>query len=240
MPLKPTSIPPSNSAETSARRLSVATRRVVSWFSQLNRQPFAFQREAWRNYLQGRNGLIYAQTGTGKTLAAFLGPVIEHLAQSADQPAAVQTKPSEKARTKSRAKRGVSRLQVLWITPLRALAGDTEASLRDALNGLGVDWSVEKRTSDVSASTRARQSVSLPEVLVTTPESVTLQLTRDDCAERFSNLKLIVVDEWHELLGTKRGVQTELALSRLRALQPAARVWGLSATMAISIRLWQR
>ena len=231
MPLEPARNKSNASVGASARRLIAATQRVTSWFEKLNRKPFAFQRAAWRSYLQDRHGLIYAQTGTGKTLAAFLGPVIEHLATLKSEPVDLQVEPRGKARSKSRAKRGSDRLRVLWITPLRALAGDTEANLREALEGLNVDWIVEKRTSDTSTSLRARQRVSLPEVLVTTPESVTLQLSYEDCAERFSNLQLVVVDEWHELMGTKRGVQTELALSRLRAIQPAARVWGLSATM---------
>ncbi len=62
------------------RYLKAATQQVLAWFQQLNRQPFAFQRQTWQSYLSGRHGLIYAQTGTGKTLAAFLGPVIEQLA----------------------------------------------------------------------------------------------------------------------------------------------------------------
>ena len=211
---------------------------MLDWFKQQQRKPFAFQRQVWRNYLLGHHGLIHSETGSGKTLAAFLGPVIEHLATIENEQTAHSTvqEPSRatkrgRAPSASRSKRRSSQLKVLWLTPLRALASDTEANLRAALDGLHVDWSVEKRTSDTSASMRARQSISLPEVLITTPESITLQLTRSDCAARFAQLKLIVVDEWHELLGTKRGVQTELALSRLRTLQPAAKVWGLSATL---------
>lgn len=227
MPLDPARNNGNGRVGTSARRLTTATQRIVSWFEELDRRPFAFQRAAWRNYLKGRHGLIYAQTGTGKTLAAFLGPVIEHLATNKKELVAGQGQ----LRPKKRTKQGTDRLKVLWITPLRALAGDTETNLREALEGLAVDWVVEKRTSDASASVRARQRTSLPEVLVTTPESVTLLLSREDCVERFSNVQLVVVDEWHELLGTKRGVQTELALSRLRAIQPAVKIWGLSATM---------
>lgn len=219
----------------SSRSIKSATQRVLAWFEQLERKPFAFQREAWKQYLAGRHGLIHAQTGTGKTLAAFLGPVIEHLASESSTPTNEvdpQTTSRKQAKPASRrAQRRDSRLKILWLTPLRALAGDTEISLRTALEALGVQWHVEKRTSDISASLRARQSSSLPEVLVTTPESATGQLTRDDCSQRFADLRLVVVDEWHELLGTKRGVQTELLLARLRSFQPGTRVWGLSATM---------
>lgn len=232
----------------------VALQPVEAWFRSLGRQVFAFQRQTWLNYLAGRDGLVYAQTGTGKTLAAFLGPVIEHLMQAAAtsetnpeaQPEATRAGSSEQAlaahqppadqprAAKARAlrqRRKVSQLRVLWITPLRALATDTEVNLRAAVEALQIPWSVEKRTSDTKASVRARQREALPEVLITTPESISMLLSRDDGVSRFSALRLIVVDEWHELLGSKRGVQTELALARLRRLQPEARVWGLSATI---------
>src|SRR5205823_4869282 len=122
-------------------------------------------------------------------------------------------------------------LRVLWITPLRALAADTAESLRAPLEALGIPWKVETRTGDTSPAQRARQQRRLPEALVTTPESLTILLTRDDVAEIFGDLRLVVVDEWHELMGTKRGVQVELALARLRTLRPAMRIWGLSATI---------
>ncbi|MGN6135441.1 MAG: ligase-associated DNA damage response DEXH box helicase [Aureliella sp.] len=228
----------------------VALQPVEAWFRSLGRQVFAFQRQTWLNYLAGRDGLVYAQTGTGKTLAAFLGPVIEHLMQAAatseansetaraatsEQPLTAHQQPADQPRAaKARAlrqRRKVSQLRVLWITPLRALATDTEVNLRAAVEALQIPWSVEKRTSDTKASVRARQREALPEVLITTPESISMLLSRDDGEARFSALRLIVVDEWHELLGSKRGVQTELALARLRRLQPEARVWVLSATI---------
>lgn len=241
----------------SGRQLDLATQRVVTWFRSLHRRPFSFQRATWRHYLEGRHGLVYAQTGTGKTLAACLGPVIEHMAVTASATAArnghansdgrakskthvksngpaeseVHLSAESHAQIKRRSSKRTSQIRILWITPLRALASDTESNLRSALAALGVPWIVEKRTSDTSAAARAQQRTALPEVLITTPESITLQLSREDCLERFSQLRLIVVDEWHELLGSKRGVQTELALARLRTLQPEARVWGLSATI---------
>ncbi|HEY2853912.1 MAG TPA: ligase-associated DNA damage response DEXH box helicase [Gemmatimonadaceae bacterium] len=186
--------------------------KLDSWFATKGWKPFAFQREVWRAYLDGDSGLVHAATGTGKTLAAWLGPVIE------------AAEPNEPRRRKQG-------LRVLWITPLRALAADTAESLRAPLEALGVDWTVETRTGDTSPAQRARQQRRLPEALVTTPESLTLFLTRDDVVEIFANLRLVVVDEWHELMGTKRGVQVELALSRLRALRPDVRTWGLSATI---------
>jgi ATP-dependent helicase Lhr and Lhr-like helicase len=124
-----------------------------------------------------------------------------------------------------------STLRVLWITPLRALAADTLASLQFPVQSLGIDWRVEARTGDTTSSARAKQAERMPECLVTTPESLTLMLTREDVREVFQNLSFVVVDEWHELIASKRGVQTELALARIRAISPKTRTWGLSATL---------
>ena len=187
--------------------------RVDAWFASRGWTPFPFQREVWDAYLRGESGLVHAATGTGKTLAAWLGPLIE------------ATELANAQRSGRRA------LRVAWVTPLRALAADTAESLREPLAALGVDWEVETRTGDTSPAQRARQQRRLPEALVTTPESLTLFLTREDVADLFRGLRLIVVDEWHELMGTKRGVQVELALARLRALRPDVRTWGLSATI---------
>lgn len=179
--------------------------RIKCWFEGQGWEPFPFQSEVWRAYLGGKSGLIHSPTGTGKTLGAWLGAVVEGDASAG--------------------------LQVLWITPLRALAADTLASLQQPLASLGSNWRVEARTGDTSAGQRAKQTERMPEGLVTTPESLTLMLTRDDCFDVFRNLKLIVVDEWHELMASKRGVQTELALARLRRICPTVRTWGLSATL---------
>ncbi|HKN66127.1 MAG TPA: DEAD/DEAH box helicase, partial [Gemmatimonadaceae bacterium] len=184
--------------------------RIDAWYASRGWTPFQFQREVWQAYLAGESGLVHAATGTGKTLAAWIGPLLEA----------------------SRIPRPTSRkVRVIWITPLRALAADTAEALREPLESLGIDWRVETRTGDTSPAQRARQQRQLPEALVTTPESLTLLLTRDDVADVFRDLRLVVVDEWHELMGTKRGVQVELALSRLRALRPGLRTWGLSATI---------
>ena len=181
---------------------------IEAWFGENGWQPFEFQRNVWAQYLAGRSGLLHSATGTGKTLAAWLGPVAEALHD-----------PSPRG------------LRVLWITPLRALAADTEASLRYPLAGLGSAWEVESRTGDTSATLRKRQSERQPAALVTTPESLCLMLTREDSPEIFSQLECVVVDEWHELMSTKRGVQAELCLSRLRMMRPGIRTWGLSATL---------
>ncbi len=189
--------------------------RVSKWFKSRGWRPFPFQTSTWNAYLHGESGLIHATTGTGKTLAAWLGPVIEYMAELEKSPESGQPKP----------------LRVLWITPLRALAEDTLKALQQPLTDLGVQWTVEGRTGDSSASTRSRQRTRLPTALITTPESLSLLLTRPDAEFHMRDLRLVVCDEWHELLSTKRGVQVELALARLRRWKPQLRTWGLSATL---------
>ncbi|HZA97467.1 MAG TPA: ligase-associated DNA damage response DEXH box helicase [Gemmatimonadales bacterium] len=191
---------------------------VREWFASEAWEPFAFQAEVWDAYLAGESGLIHAATGTGKTYAAWMGPILEWLR---DYPAAA-------APTRRPA---APPLRVLWVTPLRALAADTEAALRAPIEDLGLPWSVESRTGDTEPKVRARQGKRLPTALVTTPESLSLLLTWADTPTLFEHLELVVVDEWHELMASKRGVQTELALARLRRWRPQLRIWGLSATL---------
>jgi ATP-dependent Lhr-like helicase len=193
-------------------------------------KPFDFQVRAWEAYLAGRSGLINAPTGVGKTWAAWMGAVIEGVRESG----AAEHAPSPKAATSRGTKRTkivTDPIRVLWITPLRALAGDTTASLLEPVLEVGLPWSVEMRTGDTSQSVRRRQKERLPTALVTTPESLTLLLSYPDAREKFASLRLVVVDEWHELIGTKRGVQTELGLARLRSFLPELRTWGVSATL---------
>lgn len=187
------------------------------WFAGRGWEPFAFQREVWSAYLAGESGLIHAATGTGKTYAAWMGPLLEWMGEHPD--------PSQWSGKLA------PPLRVLWITPLRALAADTEAALRAPLEDLGLPWTLEGRTGDSPASVRARQRRRLPTALVTTPESLSLLLSRSDAREVFRDLRCVVVDEWHELMATKRGAQTELALARLRGWNSALRTWGLSATL---------
>ncbi|HUQ28538.1 MAG TPA: ligase-associated DNA damage response DEXH box helicase [Usitatibacter sp.] len=180
------------------------------WFAANGWQAFDFQREVWNAYLAGESGLVHSATGSGKTLAAWLGPLAEWIAEgTAATPA----------------------LRVLWITPMRALASDTVLSMQRAIDGLGIPWTVGLRTGDTSSAERARQARKLPSALVTTPESLSLMLSNANAREKLSDLRMIVVDEWHELLGNKRGVMTELAVARLRQWNPALRIWGLSATL---------
>ena len=114
---------------------------------------------------------------------------------------------------------------------MRALAADTERALKAPVDGLGLAWSVGVRSGDTTSAERARQSRRLPTALITTPESLTLLLSRPDAQALFAGLRMVVVDEWHELMGSKRGVQLQLALARLRQWQPTLITWGLSATL---------
>lgn len=191
---------------------------VERWFEGRGWTPFPFQREVWRRYLAGESGLVHVATGFGKTLAAWLGPVMEGAGD-------------ERARRVPEKRGEAPPLTVLWITPMRALAQDLVKNLRDVTSEVAPGWLVEGRTGDTTSTDRGRQSRRLPTALVTTPESLSVLLSREDAAERFAHLQCVVVDEWHELFGTKRGVQTELALARLRRLAPGLRTWGLSATL---------
>jgi ATP-dependent Lhr-like helicase len=188
----------------------------LGWFKKNRWRPFPFQEETWSAYLNGQSGLVHAPTGLGKTYAVWGGPILEWLAEN----------PEKKLWPKK-----AEKLRVLWITPLRALANDTAESLRAPIDDLKIPWTIDLRTGDTSASARRRQIEKFSTALVTTPESLSLQLSRADTREKFSGLRCVVVDEWHELLGTKRGVQTELCLARLRTWFPDLRIWGLSATL---------
>jgi ATP-dependent Lhr-like helicase len=215
-----------NSANSKA--VTRARQVVVKWFEDRAWKPFRFQRQAWNAYLTGGSGLIHATTGTGKTYAAWMGPLIEALAER-------QTADSSSDPMRPAGRLGKSfvsaPLRVLWLTPLRALAADTLQSLQIPVIDLDLPWTIETRTSDTSSASRSRQKEKLPTVLITTPESLSLLLSHPDAETRFADLRLVVADEWHELLASKRGVQTELALARLRRWRPRLQTWGLSATL---------
>jgi ATP-dependent Lhr-like helicase len=209
------------------------------WLARRGFTPFEFQERAWRAHAAGESGLLHAPTGTGKTLAAYLGAVSVYLDEHGSPPASAgPSEPGDTAQQRRRKARARAEpLRVLWITPLRALAADTASALREPIAALGLPWNVETRTGDTPASLRAKQRKRLPTVLVTTPESLTLMLTHADARTKLAGVRTVVVDEWHELLSSKRGVQTELALARLRrfaadAGRASPSVWGLSATIA--------
>ncbi len=190
-----------------------------TWFNARGWKPFAFQKQVWAAAKNGESGLLHASTGAGKTYAVWFA-ALNRFARS--QPP-VETLRKRKAPAEP--------LTVLWITPMRALAADTARALQTPVDDLQIPWSIGLRTGDTSSSERARQSRRLPTTLITTPESLTLLLARADAQVALASLRMIVVDEWHELLGNKRGVQLQLALARLRHWQPELIVWGVSATL---------
>jgi ATP-dependent Lhr-like helicase len=191
------------------------------WFDTRGWKPFPFQKEVWAAVARGESGLLHASTGAGKTYSVWFG-ALNRFARLT--PETTDGKPRKR-------KPPPTPLTVLWITPMRALAADTARALDGPLTDLDIPWSVGLRTGDTSSSERAKQGRRLPSALITTPESLTLLLTRADAEATFSTLKMIVVDEWHELIGNKRGVQLQLAIARLRRWNPALIVWGLSATL---------
>jgi len=187
---------------------------VDDWFAARGWTVFPFQRAVWEAALAGESGMLHATTGSGKTYAVWFAALLRAMAA-----------PPRKD------KRKTAGLRVLWLTPMRALAADTLRALSDSTAGLLPGWTIDARTGDTSSAARARQAKRLPEALVTTPESLSLMLSKADAQEQFSLLDMVIVDEWHELMGNKRGVQAQLALARLRNWNPGLVVWGLSATL---------
>lgn len=193
---------------------------ITEWLAARDRKPFTFQEEAWKHYLQGRSGLVNAPTGYGKTFSLFLGAVIDWINKHPED-------------YQQKTKNG---LQMLWITPLRALAKDIARAMEEVLQELNMSWQVGIRSGDTPVSTRQQQKKQMPEILIITPESLHLLMGQKEYAKVFTNLTTVVADEWHELLGSKRGVMVELGLSRLRGLarkagRPPLKVWGISATI---------
>ncbi|TVZ16495.1 ligase-associated DNA damage response DEXH box helicase [Maribacter sp. MAR_2009_72] len=184
------------------------------WFQEQHWKPFKFQKDTWKAFLQGKNGLLNAPTGSGKTYALWFPIVLNYMKQNPEY------------RTKH--KKG---LKAVWITPLRALSQEIKQSAERVTADLGTQMTVGIRSGDTSTKERARQKKQMPDLLITTPESLQLLLATKGYDKIFKDCSAIVVDEWHEILGTKRGVQMELALSRLKGISKELRIWGISATI---------
>ncbi len=193
---------------------------INEWLSSKGYYPFLFQQQSWQHIINGESGLVNAPTGCGKTYSVFLGALIDF----------INHHPTDYKKIKK------SGLQLLWITPLKALAKDIGRAMEEVIGELGMEWKVGIRNGDTSTSERQKQKKQMPEVLIITPESLHLLLAQKNYADFFADLKLIAVDEWHELLGSKRGVQVELAVSRIvnshwSIVNKAPSVWGISATI---------
>ncbi|HCL87552.1 MAG TPA: ligase-associated DNA damage response DEXH box helicase [Comamonadaceae bacterium] len=220
-----------------ARRPQASRPDVAGWFAAHGWRPFAFQRQVWRAMADGRSGLLHATTGSGKTYAVWLGALQALAAQYKPKRPAALAKQAPAATEKEAKQPAAEPLTVLWITPMRALAVDTLKALAEPLAELApahpplARWTLAARTGDTASGERSAQARRLPTVLVTTPESLSLLLARADAHEQLSRVRLVVADEWHELLGTKRGVQLQLALARLATWNPSLMAWGMSATL---------
>lgn len=184
------------------------------WFQEQKWKPFKFQKDSWVAFLQGKNGLLNAPTGSGKTYALWFPIVLNYIKKNPEY--------------KKKHKKG---LKAIWITPLRALSNEIQQSAERITQDLGTQMTVGIRTGDTSTKERARQKTMMPDLLITTPESLQLLLSSKGYEKVFKDCTAIVVDEWHELLGTKRGVQMELGLSRLKTISKNLRIWGISATI---------
>lgn len=193
--------------------MPTSTQPAINWFASMGWTPQKFQLEAWKAYLAGKSGIVNAPTGSGKTYSLIIPAILEGMANS------------QKLKAKSPS------LQIIWLTPIRALAKEISLATQRALVGLGCDWEVGIRTGDTSTKERAKQSKQMPQILITTPESLHLMLCQKGYESVLKNLKCVVADEWHELVGSKRGVQVELALSRLKNVSKRLKIWGISATI---------
>ncbi len=175
---------------------------IRQWYKQKNWQQFPFQQEMMDAYLGGYSGLLNAPTGSGKTFALFLPFLADFINKHPDN----YTRQTNNG------------LLMLWITPLRALTNDIKKAMQEVCDEIGLPWKIMTRTGDTSAAEKQALKKKLPEVLLTTPESLHLMLAQKEYPKMFQHLQVVVIDEWHELLGTKRGVQVELGLSRLKAI----------------------
>ena len=189
-------------------RTAPALEPIEAWFALQGWTPMAFQRQCWKDYLEGQSGLLQVPTGSGKTYAAVLGPVAEMLQGPGSQG-----------------------LQLLVITPLRALSRDLALAIEQPIQAMGWPLRVAIRNGDTSSHERNKQLRTPPQILITTPESLSVLLANAKAEALFGDLQAVVLDEWHELMGSKRGTQCELCLSWLRRLQPQLRTWAISATI---------
>ena len=184
-------------------------KKVKDWFDAQGWKAQPFQQQCWKAYAEGKNGMLHAPTGSGKTYALW-GGIVAHTLQQ---------------------KVPIKGLNALWITPLRALAVEIQQATQRMNDALLPDQKIGLRTGDTPQSERAKQKRNPPFGLVTTPESLHVLMSTKDHQKQLSQLQVVVVDEWHELLGTKRGVQMELAIAYLRSFSPQLKVWGISATL---------
>ncbi len=181
---------------------------LSDWFDARGWQPRRHQLEMLDQARAGRHALLVATTGAGKTLAGFL-PTLTELIETP-----------------------TGGLHTLYVSPLKALAVDIQRNLMAPIEEMGVDIRVETRTGDTPSDRKARQRIKPPQILLTTPESLSLLLSYPDSATMFAGLRTIVVDEVHAFATGKRGDLLSLCMARLQRIAPGMRRVALSATVA--------
>lgn len=183
---------------------------IQNWMMEKSISPFKFQIQTWQKFRSGYNGMVVAPTGFGKTFSVFLALISDFLNNPENYK---------------------SGLKMIWITPLRSLSKDIAKAIQEAIDEIGLDWAVGVRNGDTDPKVRQQQVKNMPEILVATPESLQLLLGQKNHQRFFKNLQTIFVDEWHELLGSKRGVLVELGISQVRKYVPKLKIWGITATI---------
>ncbi|MBN3518869.1 ligase-associated DNA damage response DEXH box helicase [Algoriphagus lutimaris] len=193
-------------------RLQIA----FDYFQTKGWKPFPFQIETWNDFLDGKSGLLNAPTGSGKTFALWFPAILEY----------IQQHPGTWKKPKNNG------IQIIWVTPLRALSKDIQLAMQEVCDVIGLPWKIAVRNGDTDAKTRAALKRRPPECLITTPETLHVLISQKDHKKLFQTVNAIVVDEWHELVGNKRGVQVQLALEYIQSICPSTfRRWAVSATI---------
>ena len=183
---------------------------IQKWMTEKGIAPFSFQSQTWEKFGKGYSGMVIAPTGFGKTFSVFLAVVTDFLNHPENYH---------------------SGLKLIWITPLRSLAKDIAKAMQEAIDEIGLDWTVGVRNGDTDPKIRQQQTKQMPDILLVTPESMHLLLAQKNNQRFFKNLKCIAADEWHEMLGSKRGVMVELAIAKIKSYVPKVRIWGITATI---------
>lgn len=194
----------------SAFKESTGYRVIQHWMTEKGNEPFSFQYRTWEKYSRGYSGMVIAPTGFGKTFSVFIGVLIDYM---------------------NHPERYEKGLKLIWLSPLRSLAKDLAKAMNEVVEEIGLDWTIEVRNGDTPQKQRRQQERLMPDVLLTTPETLHLMFTQKKNSRWFKNVQCFAVDEWHELLGSKRGVLTELAIARVKDVSPNLKIWGITATI---------
>jgi ATP-dependent helicase Lhr and Lhr-like helicase len=189
--------------------MSSLPQKFQDWFTSRGWNPRAHQLAILDHAIKGESALLISPTGGGKTLAGFLPSLVE------------LSEPHER-----------NGVHTLYISPLKALAVDIARNLEAPVREMALPITIETRTGDTPHSRRKRQRENPPDILITTPEQVSLLIADPGAAHMLRHLKSIILDELHSLVTSKRGVLLSLALSRVQSFAPEARRIGLSATVA--------